>query len=366
MTTESVNLGPLEDLFNDDGISEIMVNNFRRVFVEKQGKMLATSLKFGSEAELQELITQIAHACGRDITPQKPFFDGYLDDGSRVNAVIPPMSPSGSNLTIRRFRRTAFTMQNLIQSGSISDKAAYFLEAAIRARLNIIVSGGTGTGKTTFLNLLSSMIPADERVISIEDVAELQLQHPNWVRLESVNTIAGKSVTTKDCLFNALRMRPDRIIVGECRRDETAEMLQAMNTGHEGSLTTIHANSPRDCLTRIETMVTITIPDYPLSALRKQMVSAIDLVIQLKRAKDGTRKITEILELTGMESDTITAQQIFSRDKGKLTNLANLDPNKNELFSTGIVPKCVDRLADAGVKIPPNFFEPSSKLTFQH
>lgn len=365
MSAESVNLGPLEALFDDDSITEIMVNNYRRIFVEKGGQMLATNIKFNDEKTLVEMIQQIARACGRQITADRPFMDGYLDDGSRVNAVLAPMAPGGANITIRKFRKAAYTVQNMVQLGTLNEKCAFFLDAAIRSRLNIIVSGGTGTGKTTFLNMLSSLIPNEERVITIEDTAELQLQHPNWVRLESVHRPDQKGVTSKDCLVNALRMRPDRIIVGECRKEETFEMLQAMNTGHEGSMTTIHANSPRDCLTRIESLVASSGVDFPLVPLRKQIVSAIDLVIQLKRTKDGDRIVSEVLELTGMEQDTITSQPVFTRDKKQLAMKSAAAGEEDELLSTGLVPTCVEKMQAMGIQIPRNFFNTDTKVTFK-
>ncbi|MGZ6290035.1 MAG: CpaF family protein, partial [Bdellovibrionota bacterium] len=253
MEKVSLNFGPLLPMVQDDTISEIMVNQFDKVYVEKAGKLTLTPIKFPSESSLIELIQGIAQSTGRSITAERPAMDSYLPDGSRINAVLPPMAPKGAVLTIRKFRKSPFTMHDYIKGGTLTDKAAYFLHACLISRLNIIVSGGTGTGKTTFLNALSGLIPETERVITIEDVAELNLQHPNWVRLESVYQPGKAGVTTRDCLINALRMRPDRIVVGECRRDETFEMLQAMNTGHDGSMTTLHSNSPRDALSRLET-----------------------------------------------------------------------------------------------------------------
>lgn len=283
MENVSLNFGPIQPLLQDETVSEIMVNQFDKIFVEREGKLQSTPLKFVSDKALIDLIQSIAKFTGRSLTEERPFMDGYLPDGSRINAALPPMVPNGATLTIRKFRRTPFTLSDYLQSGSITDKAAYFLHACVIARVNLVVSGGTGTGKTTFLNALSSVIPESQRVITIEDVPELSLQQENWVRLESVYRPGMAPVTTRDCLINALRMRPDRIIVGECRRDETFEMLQAMNTGHDGSMTTVHANSSRDCLTRLESLIMTSGIDIPLPALRKQIAGAIDLIIQLDR-----------------------------------------------------------------------------------
>lgn len=367
MEMEDINLGPLAPLFKDDSITEVMVNNFKKIFVEKGGKILVTNIRFPDEAAVHTLIHNIATFANREINIQHPYLDAYLPDGSRVNAVLPPMAPSGANLTIRKFRRQPYALADLIKIGSLSEKCAYFIDTCIRARLNIIVSGGTGTGKTTFLNMLSSLIPAEERVITIEDVAELQLQHPNWVRLESVHNTAGKNISTRDCLINALRMRPDRIIVGECRRDETFEMLQAMNTGHEGSMTTIHANTSRDCLGRIESLIVTSSIDYPLAALRKQVVSAVDIIIQLRRQKSGKRVVHEIIELTGMEQNTITTQVIFTREKNQSVqkSVANVNNPEPELLSTGFVPTFAERFAEQGVTIPANFFDPHTKVVLK-
>jgi pilus assembly protein CpaF len=363
MEKVSLNFGPILPLVHDDSISEIMVNRFDKVYVEKAGKMQLTAFKFVSEASLQELIQSIARSSGREITTEHPFMDGYLPDGSRVNAVFPPMAPVGGALTIRKFRKKPFTLQDYLKVGTLTDKAAYFLHACIMARLNVIVSGGTGTGKTTFLNALSGLIPETERVITIEDVAELNLQHPNWVRLESVHQPGKDVISTRDCLINALRMRPDRIIIGECRRDETFEMLQAMNTGHDGSMTTIHANSSRDCLTRIESLILTSGIEIPLPALRKQIASAVQIVVQLKRNKAGQRVIQEIVELTGVEQSTITTQAIFSREKRKGAATAGADGEP--LLATGLVPSFADRFIESGIQLPAQFFDPATQVTYQ-
>lgn len=361
MENVSVNFGPIDSLLRDDSITEIMVNRYDRIFVEKDGKLLDSSQRFHNEKELLDLIIGIARACGREITPVYPFMDAYLADGSRVNAVLPPMAPKGSALTIRKFRKTPFAMKDYLRLGGLTDKAAYFLHACVIARMNLVVSGGTGTGKTTFLNALSGLISPSERIITIEDVAELNLQHPNWVRLESVHVPGKPSVTTRDCLINALRMRPDRIIVGECRRDETFEMLQAMNTGHDGSMTTVHANSSRDCLTRLESLILTSNVEIPLLALRKQMASAIHFIVQLRRTKTGQRVVQEIVEVTGVEQNTVTTQLVFSRDRKKGSGQQEID----SLLAAGLVPSSVGRFSEAGVQFPPNFFDPATKVTYQ-
>jgi pilus assembly protein CpaF len=361
MEKVSLNFGPIDPLVKDETISEIMVNRFDKIFAEKEGKLQLTPFKFSSEQALQDLILNIAQFSGRQIGGERPFMDGYLPDGSRVNAVLPPMAPAGTSLTIRKFRKAPFTLEDYLQSGSLTDKAAYFLHACVIARVNIVVSGGTGTGKTTFLNALSGLIPPDERIITIEDVAELNLQHPNWVRLESVFYERDRAVSTRDCLINALRMRPDRIIVGECRRDETFEMLQAMNTGHDGSMTTVHANSSRDCLTRLESLILSANVEIPLPALRRQIASAIALVVQLKRVKNGQRVVQEIVELTGMEANTVTSQVLFTREKAK-----GIEPSgPDQLHTSGLVPAFMEKFADAAIQFPPNFFDPATKVTYQ-
>lgn len=355
MENVSLNFGPIQPLLQDETVSEIMVNQFDKVFVEKGGKLQPTPLKFPSDKALQELIQAIAKFAGRSISDAHPFMDGYLPDGSRVNAAFPPMAPRGAALTIRKFRKQPFTLQDYLELGSLSDKAAFFLHACVIARINLVVSGGTGTGKTTFLNALSAVIPETERVITIEDVSELSLQQQNWVRLESSYRPGFAPITTRDCLINALRMRPDRILVGECRRDETFEMLQAMNTGHDGSMTTVHANSSRDCLTRLESLILTSNIEMPLPALRKQMAGAIDLIVQLKRHKDGKRLVQEIVEVTGMEQATVTTQNVFSRERN----------GEGPLVSAGLVPSFLEKFSDAGIQFPANFFDPATQVTYR-
>lgn len=360
MENVSLNFGPIQPLLQDDSVSEIMVNQYNKIFIEREGKLQPSPVTFANDKVLVDLIQAIAKSTGRSITEEHPFMDGYLPDGSRINAALPPMVPNGATLTIRKFRKTPFTLIDYLESASITDKAAYFLHACVIARVNIVVSGGTGTGKTTFLNALSSVIPENQRVITIEDVPELALQQENWVRLESVYRPGKTPVTTRDCLINALRMRPDRIIVGECRREETFEMLQAMNTGHDGSMTTVHANTSRDCLTRLESLIMTSGIDIPLPALRKQISGAIDLIIQLKRDKGGHRIVQEIVEVTGMEQSTITTQAIFSRDKKRTT-----ENGSAYLAATGLVPSFLEKFSEAGIQFPPNFFDPATVVTYR-
>lgn len=359
MENVSLKFGPLQPLLHDESITEIMVNRHDRIFIEKNGKLHSTSFTFPSEEALLELIQSIAQYTGREISARYPCMDGYLPDGSRVNASMVPMAPRGANLTIRKFRKKPFTLTDYIQSGAISEKAAYFLHACVLARINIVVSGGTGTGKTTFLNSLSAAIPESERIISIEDVSELNLQHENWVRLEASFRPGERAVTTRDCLINALRMRPDRILVGECRRDETFEMLQAMNTGHDGSMTTVHANTSRDCLSRLESLILTSNIEMPLAALRKQMASAIGMIVQLRRLKNGQRVVQEITEITGMEQAVVTTQLLFSRDKKRGAT------GPDTLLATGLVPSFVEKISECGVQLPPNFFDANTNVTYQ-
>jgi pilus assembly protein CpaF len=363
MTDAQINLGPLSTLLADPSITEIMVNAPDKIFIEKEGQILLTNVRFPDASSLENVIFDMAKGCGRTLSKDHPYFDGYLFNGSRVNGVIPPMAPHSPVLTIRKFQDKPFTLSSLITSGTISDKGAYFLHAAMQARLNIVVSGGTGTGKTTFLNVLASLIPESERIISIEDVSELRITHPNWIRLEAVRTPDKEEISARDCLVNALRMRPDRIIVGECRRDETFEMLQAMNTGHDGSLTTIHANTPRDCFSRMESLITTSKIEIPLAALRAQIASAVNIIVQLKRQRDGKRVVHEIAEVTGMEQNMITTQSLLSRET--LGGKKSANNQDQDLKATGLAPMLMDRFSEHGIQFPQSFFDPNSRVTYR-
>jgi pilus assembly protein CpaF len=354
--------GPLEPFLRDDSITEVMVNNWDKIFVERRGKLERTNASFADNAHLLRIIDKIVSQVGRRVDESSPMVDARLPDGSRVNAIIPPLALRGPTLTIRKFSRDPFTMDDLIEFGSLTPKAAHFLSACVRGKLNVLISGGTGTGKTTTLNALSAYVPGNERIVTIEDAAELQLQQEHVITLESrPANIEGKGeVRIRELVRNALRMRPDRIIVGEVRGPETLDMLQAMNTGHEGSLTTIHANSPRDALSRVETLVLTAGIDLPLRAIREQIASAFDLLVQITRLVDGSRKITFVSEVLGMESDVITLQDIFlarppdedSAGSGHATKLLG------SLLCTGLKPHFLEKMAANGVSIPANFFLP--------
>lgn len=310
---EAKGFGPLDPLLSDPSVSDILVNGAKNVYVEKNGKLYKTSVTFKDNYHLKNIIERIVSKVGRRIDEKSPMVDARLPDGSRVNAIIPPLAVDGPSLSIRRFRADSGTMESLLKWGSISTEMAQVLEAAVAARLNIIISGGTGAGKTTLLNSLSAKIPNGERIITIEDSAELCLQQEHIVRLETrpPNIEGEGQVTARDLVINSLRMRPDRIIIGECRGAETLDMLQAMNTGHDGSLTTLHANSPRDALSRLETMVMFSGIDLPERNIKSQIASAINIVIQASRLSDGSRKVTKVSEIVGMEGDVITMQDIF-------------------------------------------------------
>jgi len=352
---ETIGFGPINRLIRDPSISEIMVNVPQNVYVEKKGRLIRTDVVFKDDQHVMKVIEKIVAPLGRRIDESSPMVDARLPDGSRVNAIIPPLALNGPSLTIRKFSERPFTVKDLINFGTMTPEVAMFLKACVEARLNIVVSGGTGSGKTTTLNVISSFIPDDERIITIEDAAELQLAQEHVVRLETrPPNIEGKgAITIRDLVRNSLRMRPDRIVVGEVRSGEALDMLQAMNTGHDGSLTTGHANSPRDMLSRLETMVLMAGMDLPVRAIREQISSAIDLIVQQVRLKDGSRKITHITEVTGMEGDVITMQDIFifkqhGRDeKGRIIG---------SIVPTGIKPKFVEKLADTGISLPPDIF----------
>ena len=346
-------LGPLRPLVEDDSLTEIMVNGPEMIYVERKGKILLTDVRFEDEAHLLRVIDTIVSSVGRRVDSRTPLVDARLLDGSRVNAAIPPIALDGPLLTIRKFSKDPYQVSDLIGFGTLTQESASFIQACVLARANLLISGGTGTGKTTLLNVCSSFIPIDERIVTIEDAAELQLHQEHVCRMESrPPDVNGEgTVRIRDLVINSLRMRPDRIVVGECRGGEALDMLQAMNTGHDGSMTTIHANSPRECLARLETLVLMAGMDLPLKAIRQQVAGAINLIVQLSRLKDGSRKVTSITEVIGMEGDTITMQEIFKfESKGA-------DPQTGKIIGTfdptGIRPRIIDRLFDMGVPLPP-------------
>jgi pilus assembly protein CpaF len=346
------NYGPLNELLYDDSISEVMVNGPDQVYIERKGQLTLSHVRFESEEQLIQLIREIAAFVGRRIDNDSPMVDCRLPDGSRVNAIIPPLALDGSSLTIRKFSRDPYTVQDLIGFGTLTAEAAGFLEACVKAHFNILVAGGTGSGKTTTLNVLSSFIPDTERVVTIEDAAELQLRQPHKVRLESRPArIDGTGrVTIRDLVVNALRMRPDRIVIGECRSGEALDMLQAMNTGHDGSLTTIHANTPRDTLSRLETLVLMSGVELPQRAIREQIASAIHIIVQQSRIRDGSRRITNITEVIGREGDTITLQDVFLFEE---TGVDGTGKVSGRLSPTGIRPNAMAKIYLKKVAIPP-------------
>jgi pilus assembly protein CpaF len=353
---ELFGLGPLEVLLGDGTISDILVNRFDQVYVERHGKLEPTDVVFRDERHLQQIIERIVSSIGRRIDESSPMVDARLADGSRVNAIIPPLALDGSVLSIRRFRTDRLAADDLVARESWMQPMRDFLQAAVACRLNIVVSGGTGAGKTTLLNILSSFINDNERVVTIEDAAELKLRQRHVVRLETrPANIEGKgAVRQRELVVNALRMRPDRIVVGEVRSEEALDMLQAMNTGHDGSLTTIHANSARDALYRLDTMVAMANLNIPERAIRQQIASAVNLIVQVSRLADGTRKVTAISEITGMEGDVITMQDVFLFER---TGIAPDGRVRGRFKATGIRPKCSDRLASSGVHLPMDMFE---------
>jgi pilus assembly protein CpaF len=352
---ELLGYGPLEPLLHDHTVNDILVNGYDQIFVERKGKLERSFIRFNDNAHLLKIIEKIATGVGRRIDESSPMVDARLPDGSRVNAIIPPLALDGPSLSIRKFARDPIRVHNLIGFGSITQDVAMVLEAMVQARLNVLISGGTGTGKTTFLNVLSSFIPNDERIVTIEDSAELQLQQEHVVRLETrpANLEGMGEITQRDLVKNALRMRPDRIILGEVRSGEALDMLQAMNTGHDGSLATIHANSPRDALTRLETMVSMAGLNIPDKALRHQVSSALDVVIQIARLSDGSRKMIGLHEIIGMEGDVITVQEIFAYE---LMGLDEERKVKGRFVTTGIRPKFMKRLEAMGINLPNQVF----------
>ena len=354
---EVMGLGPLEPLLADPTISDILVNGSDTIYIERRGKLELTNAQFTNHAHLLNTIDRIVSAVGRRIDESSPMVDARLADGSRVNAIIPPLAIDGAMLSIRRFGVDLLTMDNLIELQTLTPEVAQVLQAIVKARLNIIVSGGTGSGKTTMLNILSSYIPEDERIVTIEDSAELQLRQPHVVRLETrpPNIESKGEVTSRDLVRNSLRMRPERIIIGEVRGGEALDMLQAMNTGHDGSITTIHANAPRDSLGRIENMVSMAGVSFPINAMRSQIASAIDIVLQIARLEDGQRKLVSVQEINGMEGDIITMSELFSfqregmDDDGKVIG---------KLRATGIIPAFHKNLAHRGIDLPIEAFNP--------
>jgi pilus assembly protein CpaF len=357
---EIMGLGPLEPLLADKTISDILVNGCDNVYVERRGKLKKTNVRFNDERHLLNIIDRIVSGVGRRVDESSPMVDARLADGSRVNAIIPPLALDGATLSIRRFAVELLGVQHLVEYGSMTEDVGKILDAVVKARLNVLISGGTGAGKTTLLNIVSGFIPPDERIVTIEDSAELQLQQPHIVRLETrpPNIEGSGQVTSRDLVRNSLRMRPDRIIVGEVRGGEALDMLQAMNTGHDGSLTTVHANTPRDALARIENMVAMAGVNFPLNALRTQIASAINLVVQIQRQEDGVRRIVSIQEINGMEGDVITLSELFTYERRGIDEDGNVE---GDFKATGIIPGFMKRLSQRGIDLPVELFNPDAK-----
>ncbi|MGC9356364.1 MAG: CpaF family protein [Anaerolineae bacterium] len=360
IVAEILGLGPLEPLLSDETVTEIMVNGAKSIYVERAGKIERVNVAFESDEHLMRIIERIVAPLGRRIDESSPTVDARLQDGSRVNAVIPPISLVGPVLTIRKFFKIPLTIEDLINYGTITEESVEFLRACVISALNVLVSGGTGTGKTTLLNILSGFIPGDERIVTIENAAELQLRQEHVVTLESrPPNIEGRGeVSIRDLVINSLRMRPDRIVVGECRGGEALDMLQAMNTGHDGSLTTIHANNTRECLSRLETLVLMAGMELPHRAIREQIAAAIDLIVQLERMRDGSRRVVTITEVQGMEGDVVTTADIFKFEQVGFENGKVV----GRLRPTGIRPKFIDRLEQAGIHLPASIFGVGERL----
>ena len=357
---EMLGLGPIEILLKDPSVTEVMVNGPKKIFVERNGRLQLTDVQFHDDSHVMNIIERILSPIGRHIDEAVPLVDARLEDGSRVNIIIPPLSLIGPCITIRKFANRALSVEDLISFGTLDRKMADFIKACIQARINILVSGGTGSGKTTTLNVLSSFIPENERIVTIEDAAELRLQQEHVVTLESrpANIEGSGEITIRDLVKNALRMRPDRIIVGEVRGGEALDMLQAMNTGHDGSLTTAHANSPRDALSRLETMVLMAGFEMPIKAIREQISSAIELVLQQSRLKDGSRKITHITEIQHMEGEIITTQELFRFEQTGMDENGKL---MGHFVATGMHPGFMEKFQINGVSLPDNFFMPEER-----
>ena len=352
LSLEGRDYGVITPLLLDDSVSEVMVNGRDQIYVERQGKLVRAEAAFASDEDLIRVIREIAAFVGRRIDEESPMVDARLPDGSRVNAIIPPLAIDGPSLTIRKFAKDPYTVQDLVRFGTLTEEAAGFLQACVTARMNAIVSGGTGSGKTTTLNVLSSFIPSDERIVTIEDAAELQLRQEHKVRLESrpPNLDGRGRISIRELVVNSLRMRPDRIVIGECRSGEALDMLQAMNTGHDGSLTTIHANTPRDALSRLETLVLMSGIDLPQRAIREQIASAIHLIVQQSRIRDGSRRITNITEIVGREGDTITLQDVFLFEETGVDGNGRI---QGKLSPTGIRPNAMAKIYSKKVAISP-------------
>ena len=355
LISEILGLGPIEPLLKDPSVTEVMVNGPDSIYIERKGRLQKTDVRFRNTEHLMHIIDRIVTAVGRRVDESSPMVDARLADGSRVNVIIPPLSLIGPCVTIRKFSKDVLTVDKMIEFGSFDQRMAEFLEDCVKGRLNIVVSGGTGSGKTTLLNVLSSYVPATERLVTLEDSAELQLKQDHVVTLETrpPNIEGEGEVTMRDLVRNALRMRPDRIIVGECRTGEALDMLQAMNTGHDGSMTTAHANSARDALSRLETMVLMSGMELPLRAIRSQIASAVDIIVQIARLRDGSRKIINIAEVTGMEGDIITLQDLFYFENHGVDQDGRIT---GAFLTSGLRPLCTEKLAMNGVTLPPDLF----------
>ncbi len=354
VTAEILGFGPIEPLLQDNSVSEVMVNGPHDVYIERQGRIERTSVTFENDEHLLRIIDRILAPLGRRVDESSPMVDARLPDGSRVNVIIPPVALMGPALTIRKFARIPYTVDDLVRFSTFTADFVIFIRACVQARMNVLISGGTGSGKTTMLNTFSAFIPANERIVTIEDAAELQLKQEHVVKLEArPPNIEGKgAVTIRDLLINALRMRPDRIVIGEVRSGEALDMLQAMNTGHDGSMSTIHANSARDSLHRLETLVLMAGMDLPLRAIREQVASALDVVVQLERMRDGVRRVVQVAEVQGMEGEVIVMQDVFRFEQSAMQDGHVI----GQLKPTGIRPKFADRIEQANIKIPPHLF----------